>query len=307
MLDVELVVVYHLVPTSNHNRQCFVANDTIVVYHLVPTSNHNLQKVKVPSFQLFIILFLHQTTTLSARSDRLRKLFIILFLHQTTTRNEPDQIFARCLSSCSYIKPQQYKGLLNKCRSCLSSCSYIKPQPQAIQAASNARCLSSCSYIKPQQVKYCFYLQHSCLSSCSYIKPQLPMIIYIVRTVVYHLVPTSNHNSTLVPNLANQLFIILFLHQTTTKRIASLTNLGCLSSCSYIKPQHHNQKRRHAEVVYHLVPTSNHNCPPSWWAHNFVVYHLVPTSNHNMFRLLFSKLLVVYHLVPTSNHNHASV
>ena len=293
-------------------------------------------------------MFLHQTTTANVSTLSISLLFIILFLHQTTTRNEPDQIFARCLSSCSYIKPQQYKGLLNKCRSCLSSCSYIKPQPQAIQAASNARCLSSCSYIKPQQVKYCFYLQHSCLSSCSYIKPQLPMIIYIVRTVVYHLVPTSNHNSTLVPNLANQLFIILFLHQTTTKRIASLTNLGCLSSCSYIKPQlptilvgtqlcclsscsyikpqpgplarlthlrclsscsyikpqpaasdpgtlqrclsscsyikpqHGNHRTRNVPVVYHLVPTSNHNRAVQCCFKVAVVYHLVPTSNHNL-------------------------
>ena len=121
------------------------------------------------------------------------------------------------------------------------------------------------------------------------------------------------------------LFIILFLHQTTTHHLFTFFNVSCLSSCSYIKPQrnlhfvtfcpvvyhlvptsNHNGQTscdQVVEVVYHLVPTSNHNFrtdnPLSYW----VVYHLVPTSNHN-YRLLSTQLSqVVYHLVPTSNHN----
>ena len=34
-------VVYHLVPTSNHNKEHGVIIGIFVVYHLVPTSNHN--------------------------------------------------------------------------------------------------------------------------------------------------------------------------------------------------------------------------------------------------------------------------
>ena len=56
-----------------------------------------------------------------------------------------------------------------------------------------------------------------------------------------------------------RLFIILFLHQTTTVATLALGVVGCLSSCSYIKPQQLEVLRRGVEVVYHLVPTSNHN------------------------------------------------
>ena len=143
--------------------------------------------------QLFIILFLHQTTTSDVNPFQQGKLFIILFLHQTTT-----------LLTIVFIKI-----------CCLSSCSYIKPQPSLEKYDTNIRCLSSCSYIKPQ--------------------PRVSARFTYV--VVYHLVPTSNHN-TRSSNLATSpLFIILFLHQTTTRIVVALLATCCLSSCSYIKPQ----------------------------------------------------------------------
>ena len=147
--------------------------ELVVVYHLVPTSNHNLFPSVITILQLFIILFLHQTTTVMV-------------------------------------------------------------------ALMSAIC---------------------CLSSCSYIKPQLPSLLLSIRQVVYHLVPTSNHNFKglandvtfvvyhLVPTSNHNvqktlisdstLFIILFLHQTTTLSKGLFHMLGCLSSCSYIKPQLH--------------------------------------------------------------------
>ena len=79
-------------------------------------------------------------------------------------------------------------------RCCLSSCSYIKPQPTAPPKLSVAGCLSSCSYIKPQLDDRSLY----------------------ISSVVYHLVPTSNHNFAQSIILVITLFIILFLHQTTT-------------------------------------------------------------------------------------------
>ena len=141
-------VVYHLVPTSNHNSRFAHEYDTLVVYHLVPTSNHNICLSSLNFILLFIILFLHQTTT-------------ILF------------------SSFDFIR-------------CLSSCSYIKPQPICAD-------------------KFLLY-------------------------VVYHLVPTSNHNIHLLVSFFFQLFIILFLHQTTTYLLVLTSLSSCLSSCSYIKP-----------------------------------------------------------------------
>ena len=97
--------------------------------------------------------------------------------------------------------------------------------------------ISSCSYIKPQLVRFGTTFSERCLSSCSYIKPQPATGFYGVGRVVYHLVPTSNHNSTLLPIFAVALFIILFLHQTTTSSTMRHGLKRCLSSCSYIKPQ----------------------------------------------------------------------
>ena len=165
------------------------------------------------------------------------------------------------------------------------------------------RCLSSCSYIKPQRVLPYRARQPRCLSSCSYIKPQRwngtkptnTVVYHLVPTsnhnrgilpwqplhVVYHLVPTSNHNTTsslvehvplfiilflhqtttscLIILSIPMLFIILFLHQTTTRNIFGQFSTGCLSSCSYIKPQLDTLHILLDPVVYHLVPTSNHN------------------------------------------------
>ena len=143
--------------------------------------------------------------------------------------------------------------------SCLSSCSYIKPQLENSVAAMAMGCLSSCSYIKPQRgiVKWLIILR--CLSSCSYIKPQPVRYLLGGLRVVYHLVPTSNHNRQSRKKPAHRLFIILFLHQTTTKDAGTINAPRCLSSCSYIKPQPYNGPTHRTFVVYHLVPTSNHN------------------------------------------------
>ena len=99
------------------------------------------------------------------------------------------------------------------------------------------------------------------------------------------------------------LFIILFLHQTTTAFTFPYYRACCLSSCSYIKPQPFSPSTDTRPVVYHLVPTSNHNIWQVYASNQYVVYHLVPTSNHNSYRLSPSATIVVYHLVPTSNHN----
>ena len=231
------------------------------------------------------------------------KLFIILFLHQTTTPWGLPRSCARCLSSCSYIKPQHGHYSADGCRSCLSSCSYIKPQLFISFYLFSFCCLSSCSYIKPQLRRHEHHQLFRCLSSCSYIKPQHGPSVYRGRVVVYHLVPTSNHNQQcrllrhcpvvyhLVPTSNHnplsdvssgpRLFIILFLHQTTTGSCAAYFQTGCLSSCSYIKPQPtHLCWLRCAcclsscsyikpQLVYDML-----SC-------RLVVYHLVPTSNHN--------------------------
>ena len=143
--------------------------------------------------------------------------------------------------------------------------------------------------------------------------------------VVYLLIPTSNHNRLHVLPMSGLLYIFWFLHQTTTQGIWRWYINSCISFDSYIKPQPKPHKKgstlscisfdsyikpqlkRYAllirEVVYLLIPTSNHNPFESFLSHMPVVYLLIPTSNHNLCCFFFYCCEVVYLLIPTSNHN----
>ena len=58
------IVVYLLIPTSNHNYQRYLELNQFVVYLLIPTSNHNTYDDNHLPSELYIFWFLHQTTTL---------------------------------------------------------------------------------------------------------------------------------------------------------------------------------------------------------------------------------------------------
>ena len=101
-------VVYRTIPTSNHNCQPLHRNRHWVVYRTIPTSNHNFVLIRAFALVLYIVLFLHQTTT-TIRCCPLRYwLYIVLFLHQTTTLAPCALICLRCISYYSYIKPQPH-------------------------------------------------------------------------------------------------------------------------------------------------------------------------------------------------------
>ena len=121
-----------------------------VVYLYIPTSNHNLFLLQTKKMQLYIFIFLHQTTTDEEDDVWTQELYIFIFLHQTTT-----------------VRPSL----------CYPIC-----------------CISLYSYIKPQRVR----------SSSAHL------------LVVYLYIPTSNHNHDVFVNFAKQLYIFIFLHQTTT-------------------------------------------------------------------------------------------
>ena len=123
---------------------------TQVVYHPIPTSNHNL----------------HYCIVL------LGALYIILFLHQTTTPNRGCKGLLCCISSYSYIKPQPTTSVFDVVSSCISSYSYIKPQHKIGLQCWQGCCISSYSYIKPQLVMMQRSMTSCCISSYSYIKPQ---------------------------------------------------------------------------------------------------------------------------------------
>ena len=122
-----------------------------------------------------------------------------------------------------------------------------------------------------------------------------------------------------------QLYIVLFLHQTTTSFGQFISGTCCISYYSYIKPQLHYAlpesqrccisyysyikpqldilKDASGYVVYRTIPTSNHNSYRGWETPQQVVYRTIPTSNHNFLVCLTTLLYVVYRTIPTSNHN----
>ena len=83
--------------------------------------------------------------------------------------------------------------------------------------------------------------------------------------------------------LPNLLYIVLFLHQTTTLLLVSRFALSCISYYSYIKPQPRKGLPSFLCVVYRTIPTSNHNKAAEMNVTEFVVYRTIPTSNHNLF------------------------
>ena len=208
-------------------------------------------------------------------------MFIVCFLHQTTTIFNASSRLLSCLSSVSYIKPQPARGCDAAPTRCLSSVSYIKPQLSCFRWRCCRCCLSSVSYIKPQQSRISLLCCEGCLSSVSYIKPQPSGRWTAPARVVYRLFPTSNHNNLAYYLRLCRLFIVCFLHQTTTSIGVLCLTSRCLSSVSYIKPQPTIVPPANISVVYRLFPTSNHNGVIELQHLLIVVYRLFPTSNHN--------------------------
>ena len=299
---IALSVVYLLIPTSNHNRnlqrlrnsklyifwflhqtttmsalswsvQSCISFDSYikpqlksctqrfgnVVYLLIPTSNHNFFLFGFFLLELYIFWFLHQTTTCRWALSQDPWLYIFWFLHQTTTIS--------------------------------------------VGTLAGVCCISFDSYIKPQRLPRLWELRHCCISFDSYIKPQLGDFFLCLFRVVYLLIPTSNHNSSRSLKLTIQLYIFWFLHQTTTPLSSNVFFSSCISFDSYIKPQ---RDRGWQHLLRSCISFDSYIKPQPLSSKNAsvqVVYLLIPTSNHNFLPLSLMHLAVVYLLIPTSNHN----
>ena len=121
--------------------------------------------------------------------------------------------------------------------------------------------------------------------------------------VVYRTIPTSNHNTADTLSSSGELYIVLFLHQTTTRQTLIMNPQSCISYYSYIKPQLLENNSFYQNVVYRTIPTSNHNVPEGKCKGVKVVYRTIPTSNHNYNNIQSDIREVVYRTIPTSNHN----
>ena len=231
-------VVYHPFPTSNHNLDGDGARFVVLYIILFLHQTTTIEIWQYQDITLYIILFLHQTTTASFASMRSRWLYIILFLHQTTTWRM-ERVWTGQLYIILFLH-QTTTFLDNSFNSFKLYIILFLHQTTTVPAPTPcaARCISSFSYIKPQLECFagCWWLR--CISSFSYIKPQQLFVNHFFGRVVYHPFPTSNHNN---------------------EEASSLV----------------------VDVVYHPFPTSNHNLGLLRDGCEAVVYHPFPTSNHN--------------------------
>ena len=192
-----------------------------------------------------------------------------------------------CISFDSYIKPQLI-------------CEFPKPTNVVylLIPTSNHNCNVIANVFR---VLYFFWFLHqtttnslfahlvaSCISFDSYIKPQLLDARYCAYSVVYLLIPTSNHNSGLAVSASPSLYIFWFLHQTTTSPGVGMREMSCISFDSYIKPQpvrgFLTSYTRCISFDSYIKPQPGLNALLG----DVVVYLLIPTSNHK------SDFLLVY-------------
>ena len=122
-------------------------------------------------------------------------LYILSFLHQTTTLLSMYSLRSCCISYHFYIKPQ-----LSVCPGvcpcgCISYHFYIKPQPGAMFQTNSTSCISYHFYIKPQlsvvrRLNYSVVYLIISTSNHNLAAPAAPAPL-----VVYLIISTSNHNA----------------------------------------------------------------------------------------------------------------
>ena len=146
----------------------------MVVSYSISTSNHNIRVVYFPFDELYLIPFLHQTTTYPMGKFEFLWLYLIPFLHQTTTRMQGVSVSQSCILFHFYIKPQRF-----------IVCIYGQPVVSYSISTSNHNFARGVLFHSP---------------------------------VVSYSISTSNHNFGFVCECQKWLYLIPFLHQTTTFR-----------------------------------------------------------------------------------------
>ncbi len=148
--DEKEVVVPYSISTSNHNAWLRIVNRYRLFLILFLHQTTTVWSCRRRLIKLFLILFLHQTTTISGKYRSMVELFLILFLHQTTTSHRYPPKINCCSLFYFYIKPQHNSSDIY----CITGCSlfyfYIKPQLMRAHYCTDLRCSLFYFYIKPQ-------------------------------------------------------------------------------------------------------------------------------------------------------------
>ncbi len=121
--------------------------------------------------------------------------------------------------------------------------------------------------------------------------------------VVSYSISTSNHNFNFEAISIISLYLILFLHQTTTFLTLLRVTFCCILFYFYIKPQPTTVLKTYMGVVSYSISTSNHNTVMVIAKTSTVVSYSISTSNHNRVGFVYYNNWVVSYSISTSNHN----
>ena len=149
-----------------------------------------------------------------------KELYLIPFLHQTTTLTNCQANSISCILFLFYIKPQRpcVKGCDNSC--CILFLFYIKPQPPENSSASSRSCILFLFYIKPQLVGAKIF--HLCVVSYSFSTSNhnLNGAQLVMHPVVSYSFSTSNHN---IYNISTFFyFVVSYSFSTSNHNLGNL-------------------------------------------------------------------------------------
>ncbi len=142
--------VSYIVSTSNHNFNQFCAEIDPGVSYIVSTSNHNSTRARAGWRHGVSYIVSTSNHNMQLRIVVPHTVFLILFLHQTTTCRRRETGHSGCFLYCFYIKPQHFLNFIRPVVRCFLYCFYIKPQLKTSIVGIVKRCFLYCFYIKPQ-------------------------------------------------------------------------------------------------------------------------------------------------------------
>ena len=192
---------------------------------------------------------------------------------------------------------------VNLTRSCILFHFYIKPQPAVCLLTARTCCILFHFYIKPQLIPDSYVDNLVVSYSISTSNHNYTILQNTPLVVVSYSISTSNHNSRYSDAQLHSLYLIPFLHQTTTDEIKHAVRACCILFHFYIKPQRFASSICPFLVVSYSISTSNHNSALEMDIPDVVVSYSISTSNHNTSVSLKSSLGVVSYSISTSNHN----
>ena len=186
-----------------------------------------------------------------------------------------------CILLNFYIKPQPGVGNWLGRRRCILLNFYIKPQRGSATSGWRNSCILLNFYIKPQLHLLARGVDRCCILLNFYIKPQPFLSCLWSLKVVSYWISTSNHNYKYKFCYICMLYLIEFLHQTTTFPENTYIRIRCILLNFYIKPQH----RRAVKQMLQSCILLNFYIKPQQQYGNSVYYRVVSywisTSNHN--------------------------